>query len=234
MSARVKAGLAVPLLALMTAAAIVLAWATVQVAERGVTASRQAAMMVGGPLVMPAPRDAGGFPRRFGAITDPAAQSIVSDFRHRFGAVGAALVADARRAADPVGTAQPARQISGAWTSALYGEPGHLDPSTYRPSWVMYVGMDATGALGRPADSLARLMTGLLGPDAVIGPWRVTAGHRGGSANCTVASLGQTSVSVCGWATDRTLGALASPVRETSVTELAAMLTQMRYDLQRP
>jgi non-ribosomal peptide synthetase component F len=49
-----------------------------------------------------------------------------------------------------------------------------------------------------------------------------------------VAWLGQTSVSVCGWATDHTIGALASPVRDTSVRELAAMLTQMRYDLQRP
>jgi hypothetical protein len=98
----------------------------------------------------------------------------------------------------------------------------------------MYVGMDATGALGRPAEVVARLMTGLLGPDAVVGPWRVTAGHRGGSANCTVAWLGQTSASVCGWATDHTIGALVSPVRDTSVRELAAMLTQMRYDLQRP
>jgi hypothetical protein len=234
MSGRVRAGLAVPFLALMAAAAIVLAWATVQVAERGVTATRQAAMTVGGPLVRPAPRDAGGFPRRFGVITDPAAKSIVSEFRHRFGVVAAGLVADARRAADPAGTAQPARQITGAWTSGLYGEPGHLDPSTYRPSWVMYVGMDATGALGRPAEIVTRLMTGLLGPYAVVGPWRVTAGHRGGSANCTVAWLSQTSVSICGWATDHTIGALVSPVRDTSVRELAAMLTQMRFDLQSP
>ena len=89
------------------------------------------------------------------------------------------------------------------------------------------------GANGSGKSSLLRLMTGLLGPSAVVGPWPVTAGHRGGSANCTVAWLGQTSAAVCGWATGHTIGALVSPVRDTGVGELAALLTQMRYDLQR-
>lgn len=246
-TARLSARWAIPLLALMSVAAVLIALATAHIAERAVTTSQAAARKVGGPLVIPAPRIAGAYPRRFGAITDPAVLAIVSQFRQRFEAVGTGLLADARRAAEtrnPVGAGSAAgataggngaadRQVTAAWTSGLYGEPGHLDPATYRPSWVMYLGLDASGMLGRPSTTIARLMTGLLGPAAVVGPWRVTPGHRGGSANCTVAWLGQTSVSVCGWATDHTIGALVSPVRDTSVAELATMMIKMRFDLQR-
>jgi hypothetical protein len=76
-------------------------------------------------------------------------------------------------------------------------------------------------------------MMGILGPYAKIGPWRVNAGHRGGAANCTVAWLGQTMVGVCGWATNHTIGVLASPIRATSVAELATLMIRMRYELQR-
>jgi hypothetical protein len=97
----------------------------------------------------------------------------------------------------------------------------------------MYIGLDATASLGAPADSVGRLMMGILGPYAKIGPWRVNAGHRGGAANCTVAWLGQTMVGVCGWATSHTIGVLASPIRATSVAELATLMIRMRYELQR-
>lgn len=224
--------LAVPVLAVMTAVAVLLAWATIHVAARGLAAGEAAGQRIGGPLVIPAPRHAGGLPRRFGPITDPAARSIVTEFRQRFGAVGAGLVADARRAAAS-GNRSPGRDITAAWTSGLYGEPGRLDPQTYRSSWIMYLGLDATGRLGRPAETVARLMMRVLGPYARVGPWPVAAGHRGGSANCTVAWLGQTSVAVCGWASGHTIGALASPVRDTSVRELAALMVRMRFDLQR-
>ena len=232
---------------MMTVAAVLIALATAHIAERAVATSQAAARKVGGPLVIPAPKIAGAYPRRFGAITDPAVLAIVSQFRQRFGAVGSGLLADARQAAEtrnPVGARSTAgatasgsgsadRRVTAAWTSGLYGEPGHLDPATYRPSWVMYLGLDASGMLGRPPTTIARLMTGLLGPSALVGPWRVTPGHRGGSTNCTVAWLGQTSVSVCGWATDHTIGALVSPVRDTGVGELATMMIKMRFDLQR-
>jgi hypothetical protein len=77
-------------------------------------------------------------------------------------------------------------------------------------------------------------MMGILGHWSKIGPRPVLAGHRGGAANCTVAWLASTSVAVCGWATDRTMGVVASPLRDTGVRELAALLLKMRYDLQRP
>ena len=97
----------------------------------------------------------------------------------------------------------------------------------------MYLGLDATANLGAPADSVGRLMMSILGPYAKIGPWRVRAGHRGGAANCTVAWLAQTMVGVCGWASDHTVGAIASPIRDTSVAELATLMVRMRYGLQR-
>ena len=232
---RFRAWWAVPLLTIMTAAAVLLGLATYHIAERAMTFSQQAARRVGGPLVIPAPRIAGGFPRRFGAISDPAAVAIVREFRQRFEAAGASLVAGARPApgSPGQGSATPARTVTTSRTSGLYGEPGHLDPQTFRPSWVMYFGLDTTGMLGHPSVTIIRLMKGLLGPYAKVGPWPVASGHRGGSANCTVGWLGQTSVSVCGWATDHTIGALVSPVRETAVRELAVLMVKMRYDLQR-
>jgi hypothetical protein len=232
---RIPAWWAVPLLGVMTATAVFLGLATYHISERAVTASQLAARRVGGPLVIPAPRIAGGFPRRFGAISDPAVLAIVREFRQRFEATGTDLVAGARTAPGPPapGSATSARDIRTSRTSGLYGEPGHLDPATFRSSWVMYFGLDTTGLLGHPSVTIIRLMKGLLGPGAKVGPWPVASGHRGGSANCTVAWLGQTSVSVCGWATDHTVGALVSPVRDTAVRELAVLMVKMRYDLQR-
>ena len=237
---RLSARWAIPLLALMTVAAVLMGLATAYIAERAITTSQATARKLAGPLVIPAPRLAGGYPRRFGAITDPAELAIVSQFRQRFGVVSGGLVADARKAAGSGKAAgataskngPAARAITADSTSGLYGEPGHLDPATYHPSWVMYLGLDASGVLGRPSATIVRLMRGLLGPYAVVGPWRVAPGHRGGSANCTVAWLGLTSVSVCGWATGHTIGALVSPVRDTSVGELAKMMIKMRFDLQ--
>lgn len=225
---------AVTLLAAATAAAVLLGWATVSIAERGIAGSHAAARRTAGPLVIPAPKAAGGLPRRFGAIGEPGTGAIVIQLRQRFGAVGYRLIADARQAAD-TGKKPAVRpgEITAAWTSGLYGQPGHLDPDTNRPAWVMYLGLNATATLGAPADTVNRLMMGILGPYAKIGPWRVNAGHRGGAANCTVAWLGQTMVGVCGWATDRAIGALASPIRDASVAELATLMIRMRYDLQR-
>ena len=76
-------------------------------------------------------------------------------------------------------------------------------------------------------------MMSILGPYAEDRSVAGRAGHRGGAANCTVAWLAQTTVGVCGWASDHTVGAIASPIRDTSVAELATLMVRMRYDLQR-
>jgi len=218
----VKAARALTLLAVIAAAAVALTWATVSVAVRGVAASRAAAERSAGPLVIPAPTSAGGLPLRVGSTTEPGSGAIIAQLRHRFGSVGYRLVLAARKSAEASGDSAAAAKITAAWTSGLYGQPGHVDPATGRPAWVMYLGLDATREFGSAADSVGKLMMGILGPSAKIGPWRVSAGHRGGAANCTVAWLGQ-----------NTVGVLASPVRDTSVGELATMMISMRYDLQR-
>jgi hypothetical protein len=242
---------AVSLLAVMTIAAVVLTWATVSLARRGIASSEAAVKTSAGPLVVPAPRHAGGLPRRFGSISREGAVPIVAELRQRFGAVGAGLIADARRAEAAAARAQgavssgssqagmaaqangaTARPVKAAWTSGLYTQPGHIDPVTGRPAWVMYLGFDATAKIGIPHDVVARLMMGILSRNSKIGPWRVAAGHRGGSANCTVAWLAQTEVAVCGWASDHTIGVLASPTRNTNVAELATLMIKMRFDLQ--
>ncbi len=218
----------------MTAACVVLGWATTSIAERGVASSQAAAKKASGPLVIPAPNTAGGLPRRFGSIAEQGTGAIVAQLRQRFGAIGYSLVADARKAAEAGKLpGRTSKDITAVWTSGLYGQPGHLDPATDRPAWVMYLGLDATAKFGAPADTISRLMMGILGPYAKIGPWRVDSGHRGGAANCTVAWLGQTMVGVCGWASDQSIGAMASPIRDTSIAALATLMIRMRYDLQR-
>jgi hypothetical protein len=216
---------AVPALAAATAVAVALAWATVSLVRAGLAATRAAASVSAGPLVAPAPRTAGNLPRRFDTTTDPADQLVIARIEHKFSAVAARLLAAARRgAAAPVTTTRP---------SGLYGQPGHLDPATSRPSWIVYLGLQSPVRLGTPDATISSLMMGMLGPDSRIGPWPVPAGHRGGKANCTVAWPAGVKVSYCGWATGRTIGLIASPARQTSVGELAILLIQMRYDLQR-
>ena len=106
----------------------------------------------------------------------------MTEFRQRFGVVGAGLVADARRAAGAAASgAGPGKEITAAWTSGLYGEPGHIDPLTGRPSWIMYLGLGTGRSLGAPATTMAALMSRLLGPDSQIGYWKVRHGARGGS-----------------------------------------------------
>ena len=230
----IRARWAVCMLAVMAVLIAALAWATVSLAERGIAGSQAAAKRASGPLVIPAPRSAGGLPRRFGAIGEPGTAAIVAELRHRFGAIGYELVSDARKAAEADTQAgRQARTVTAGWTSALYGQPGHLDPDTNKPAWVMYLGLDATARLGAPSDTVGKLMLNILGPYAKIGPWRVNSGHRGGASNCTVAWLAQTTVGVCGWASDHSIGVIASPIRNTSVAELATLLIRMRYELQR-
>ncbi|HEX9065058.1 MAG TPA: hypothetical protein VF843_08110 [Streptosporangiaceae bacterium] len=218
---------AVPVLTLLAVAAVVLAWATISLGQYGVSAAQAAASISGGPLVSPAPRSAGNLPRRFDVTIDPADQQIVTQLEQKFAAVTAQLLAGAAR-----GAATGAR-VTAIRPAGLYGEPGHLDPLTSRPSWVMYLGLQSSARFGSPADTISSLMMGILGKYSKIGPWPVAAGHRGGQANCTVAWLGGTETSVCGWATGNTIGVVASPTRETSVGELAMLLIQMRWDLQR-
>src|SRR5262249_37003715 len=218
------------LLVVMAVSAALLTWATVSIARRAM-ASEAAG---GGSLVIPPPKLAAGLPMRPGEAGEPGAGPIVTVLRQRFGAVGAALIADARRAARAAANGASPSPVTATWTSGLYGQPGHLDPITLRPAWVMYLGLDASGTLGLQADVIGHLMLGILGPNSKVGPWPVAAGHRGGTANCTVAWLPQTSVAVCGWTNGHTIGALASPTRDTSVTELAALMAKMRFDLQNP
>jgi hypothetical protein len=218
----------------MAALAALITWGTVSLAGRAIASSRPAASGSGGALVIPAPKLAAGLPRRPGPVDEPGAGRIVAVLRQRFGIVGSALIGDARRAAQTAANGAARSPVTAAWTSGLYGQPGHIDPLTLRPAWVMYIGLDASATLGLQQDVIGRLMVGILGPYSKVGPWPVAAGHRGGTANCTVAWLVQTQVSVCGWASGHTIGALASPTRDTSVAELATLMGKMRFDLQHP
>lgn len=224
---KIRAWWAIPVIALMTAAAALLTWATASLAQGGIRASHAASAISAGRLVAPAPRSAGRLPLRVDATVDPADQAIITRLERRFSSVSSRLLTAAPHdgtAAGPTVAVRP---------SGLYGEPGHLDPLTSRPSWIMYLGMQSSANLGQPSSTIGTLMMGILGKYSRIGPWPVASGHRGGQASCTDVWLANTEMSACGWASGRTIGILASPARETSVGELATLLIKMRYDLQR-
>lgn len=217
--AEVGTAKAVLILTLITLAAVVVAWAGVSLVGRGLAARDPAARGVAGPLVTPAPRMADQLPRRFGPVSDQDQQRLIDQFGARFYAIGNNLPG-------------PGSAGSAVRPSGLYAEPGHIDPVTGHPSWIMYLGLGTTRSFGAPERTMAVLMSRMLGPDSQIGYWKVSSGARGGIASCTVATLHQVPVSVCAWATRRAVGALMSPQRDTGVRELATIMIKMRFALQ--
>jgi hypothetical protein len=203
-------------LALLVLAATILVWGTVRIAQNSF-GHRPLDSAAGGPLTYPAPRNAGTLPIRDGRIPDASQRKVIAAFRQRFANF---------EARERAGGAHPIRP------AGLYGLPGHIDPATGKPSWVMYLGLGVGRSFGDPADTVTRLMAAVLGPGSMVGPWPVPAGPRGGRAECTIAVLGAVRVSVCGWATVRTVGAIVSPARATPPAELAALMLPMRYNLQ--
>jgi hypothetical protein len=223
----VSAPRAVAALIVIIAACVALAWAAVSVVNRGLAAGTPGSSAIAGPLVAPAPRVAGLFPRRYGKVPDPAEQRLIDEFGARFYTIASAS------AGGTAGGSSVARALpSAVEPSGLYGEPGHIDPGTGRPSWIMYLGLGSSRVLGDPASTMARLMGSVQGPGSQVGYWHVRAGARGGSTACTVAVFDHVPVSVCAWATERTAGAIMSPLRDTTVQELSVIMVTMRYRLQ--
>jgi hypothetical protein len=206
MTAR-RAGIILAGLALIAAA---LGAATAGLAIRGFTAAR-AGGTAAAALIMPAPERAAGLPRHYRLTTDQSVLLAIAQFRQRF-----AVMRGGSRAAYP---------------AALYGEPGRIDLVSGSAGWVMYLGYNAPASLGGPAATTARLMASLAGTPSAQS-WQVPVGIQGGNARCMIAVIGLMRMSVCSWATERTVAALMSPTRDTSATELAALMLTMGRDLQ--
>ncbi|HEX9031546.1 MAG TPA: hypothetical protein VF834_06845 [Streptosporangiaceae bacterium] len=219
----VSAPKAIAVLIVITVTCVALTWAAVSVVDRGLAAGNPGSVAIAGPLAAPAPRVAGLFPRRYGKVPDPAEQHLIDEFGARFYVIATGSAGSPAARGSAASVVRP---------SGLYGEPGHIDPATGRPAWIMYLGLGSSRMLGAPASTMARLMGSLLGPASQVGYWHVRAGARGGSTDCTVAVLDQVPVSVCAWTTERTAGAVMSPLRDTTVAELAVIMVTMRYSLQ--
>ncbi len=209
-SRRLSLRLAVPLLALLLLAALVLTGAIVRLASMGVSAAGSPTAATS-PLAVPAPAMAGGLPRHYQPATNPVTQALITDFTHRFARVAGA------------GWGRPA---------ALYREPGTIDIATDQPGWVMYLGFNSARNLGRPVVTADRAISALIGSTAPDSFWVAAPGPRGGSARCAITAFGTTSVSLCAWATEHTIGALLSPTADTRGNELAVLMPLMRLDLQ--
>jgi hypothetical protein len=208
---------AVLALAALTLAAIALAWTSVALALKGFASDLAGSHAAAGELLYPAPPNAGALPVHSRVIGNRGTQRAIEVFRHRFAAAIDSHASGGQAASFP---------------TALYNEPGRPDPVTGTAAWVMYAGFNEQPGLSDPAATLNSLMAKLAGPGATLRPWQVDAGPAGGIAKCIVAIVGQTQVAVCGWATDRTIGAVMSPTRDTTVNELALRMSLMRSDLQ--
>jgi hypothetical protein len=207
---RYSAKVAVPVLLGLAVTAIVLVLAIVGLAGLGFS-SAVGTTAAASPLADPAPPEAGGLPRHYELEQNETTISLIQQFTARFAAV------------------------SGKYPghpSALYREPGAIDPATDQPGWVMYVGYNASSDLGSPSATVSRLMASLIETTAPNTSWTADPGERGGSARCAITALGDTTVSICAWATSDTYGALMSPTSDTRGNELATLMPVMRLDLQ--
>jgi hypothetical protein len=207
---RTKAIATLTVLALTAAA---LGWAVVMLVMKGM-AIEPAGAFAGpaGQLVYPAPGTAGGLPRHSAVVRNPATRLVIAQFRRRFSVVLGGSRAD--------------------YPAALYNEPGKVDLTVGSPAWLMYLGFNSRTDRSDPAAAVTKLMASLAGPHGNVRPWQVPPGPAGGMARCVVAIVGRTQVAVCGWATGDTIGAVLSPTRDTSVSELAVLMSRMRPDLQ--
>lgn len=196
------------MLAVMTLAAAGLIAATVTLALR---VAHPRSGHLAAPLVVPAPAVAAGLPRGYLPIRNAQAQAAIADFRRRF-----------------AGTLMPGSHAR--YPAGVYREPGTADLVTGSPGWLMYLGYNSPVPLGSPATTSRRLIHALARSSGL--PWRVAAGRAGGAAWCVATVIARTPMSVCTWATGRTAGALMSPIRDTAADELAALLPQLRADVQ--
>lgn len=201
---------ALPVLALLVAAGLALTAVTIGLVNWGLaTATGNSA--AASPLAVPAPAVAGGLPRHYEPVTSAVTLRLINAFVQRFTAV------TGRYSGQPEG---------------LYREPGTIDLATDDPGWVMYLGYNSATDLGAPGTTIARVMADLTGSTATSSSWSAAPGRRGGAARCALATFGDSMVTLCAWATGRTIGALMSPTSDTRGKELAVLMPLMRLDLQ--
>lgn len=201
---------AAPLLALLVVAGLALTSTIVGLVSTD-TSAATGAPTTSVPLAVPAPGSAGGLPRHDPSVHNAAMLALVAEFARRFTTVTGSL------------SGQP---------SGLYREPGAVDPASGEPAWIMYLGQNSATPLGAPDVTISRVMAALTGSSAPGSSWPVTAGPLGGTAHCALAAFGTTSVSLCAWATEHSIGALMSPTADTRGNELAVLMPLMRADLQ--
>ena len=205
---------AVPVLALLVVAGLVVTSVIVGLVRTGMNAATGASAAES-PLVVPAPGLAAGLPRHYLPVHDIATQQLIAEFIRRFTAVTGTF------------TGHPA---------ALYREPGTIDMAN-QPGWVMYLGHNSAASLGSSEVTIGRVMAVLIGTSGPGTSWPGTSwpaapGLRGGSAACALTQFGATAVTLCAWATAHTIGALMSPTADTRRNELAVLMPLMRLDLQ--
>jgi hypothetical protein len=208
-NSRLRRWVAVPVLALLVVAGLALTSVIVGLVRAEMNAASGAAA-ASSPLVVPAPAMAGGLPRRYLPVGDPATQQLMAEFIRRFTTVVGSYAG------------RP---------GALYREPGAIDMANEQ-GWVMYLGHNSAASLGSPNVTIGRLMAALTATSAPEISWPAAPGPRGGSAQCALTLLGTTTVTLCAWATEHTIGALMSPTAETKRNELAVLMRVMRLDLQ--
>lgn len=206
---RLRRWAAVPVLALLVVAGLVLTSVIVGLVKVEMNAA-SGASAASSPLVVPAPTLAGGLPQRHLPTRDATTRKLIAEFIRRFTAVTGSY------------TGQP---------GALYREPGTVNLANEQ-GWVMYLGDNSAASLGSPQVTIGRVVAVLTGTSAPATSWPAAPGPRGGRAKCALTLLGTTTVTLCAWATEHTIGALMSPTADTRGKELAVLMSLMRLDLQ--
>jgi hypothetical protein len=126
--------------------------------------------------------------------------------------------------------------VASSFAVAVYDEPGHADPITKGPVRVVFLGINAASGSSDPSGDVKSFLGGLaasVAGRAVVGnPTSVPAGPGGGSAECIVTTTLTAQGDICAWATDWTMGTLIIPGRDTSMSQLAAIMRRVRPDVE--
>jgi hypothetical protein len=111
--------------------------------------------------------------------------------------------------------------------TAVYEAPGTTDPDTGNPKEVIYVGLDS--GLTSPSSFLSGFLHTVTDSMSSVQFSSTNPGPNGGTAECVTGfSPDVGTETLCGWATETTVGVLDASGRDYSPAQLAAIMRQMR------
>jgi hypothetical protein len=118
--------------------------------------------------------------------------------------------------------------------AAVYRQPHHLDRQIGEPALIDYFGFELSVPAAADANLIPAYRVAIAPTYAASSSQSVAAGSGSGAASCSVgATSGGSQVTMCVWVASGTVGVLEAPTRDESISQLAALMRQLRPALER-